>query len=137
MITITKFGKIFLILLITLLALCVVFVAFVHWLAISPVNAMFPIDKNANVYIIYHDEKIPVSDEDAALIKSDISDTILPEYNGKCPTEFDIAIEIGNYRYLPALDGCNTLRLYTTDGEFIKEGDNYCYNWIKKYANNK
>ncbi|MBO5382713.1 MAG: hypothetical protein J6A30_00255, partial [Ruminococcus sp.] len=51
--------------------------------------------------------------------------------------EFDIAIEIGKYRYLPGLDGCGTLHLYTTDGEFIKSGENYCYNWIKKYTDNK
>ena len=136
MITITKFGKIFLILLATLLALYAVLIAFVYWQETSDRGAMFPVDKNADVYIIYHDERILVSDEDAALIKEGVFYTKIC-HGGKCPKEFDIAIEIGKYRYLPGLDGCGTLHLYTTDGKFIKSGENYCYNWIKKYTDNK
>lgn len=137
MITITKFGKIFLIILAVLLVLFGVYIAFVICLENSGMSAMFPVEENADVYIIFHGEKILVSDEDAVLIKDDLIHTMSRGYGGKCPTEFDVAIEIGEYRYLPALDGCSTLRLYKTDGEYVKEGENYCYNWIKKYIDNK
>lgn len=86
------------------------------------VPAGFPVSKGTEVYAVLGDKRIQLSDEDA----EDIIYILRNEYwrgrGGKCPFEFNIGFEIGNNRYAVAMDGCDTVDMYSIGGEYICGG---------------
>ncbi|MCM1328598.1 MAG: hypothetical protein NC253_04080 [Ruminococcus sp.] len=115
------------------LSVMVALTAFVSGVFMEISANALPVDENADVYAVVGNRKIPLSSGDANAVKK-----MLKSYDkgqsGKCPFDFNIGFEIGNYRYAIAMDGCNTVDVYSLDGKYICGGGRYYENeYVAKY----
>lgn len=116
---------------IAILSVMVVFTAFVSGLYMAIGSNGFPVEDNADVYAVVGDKKIPLSSNDSSNVKKMLKAQYSKDQAGKCPFDFNIGFEIGNYRYAIAMDGCNTIDVYLLDGKFICGGGNF---WGEEYV---
>lgn len=119
---------------ISMLSVMIIFTAFISgFFMIMRANA-FPVDDYADVYAVVGDKKILLSHNDAHMVKKLFKTKYDRGYGGKCPFDFGIGFEIGNYRYLIAMDGCNSIDMYSLDGEFLYGGGNpWGEEYVSKY----
>lgn len=82
-----------------------------------PVGLSAPV--GSEVYAVLGDEKILLSREDAKNVIYILRNEYWRGKDGKCPFDFNIGFEIGNNRYAVAMDGCNTVNMYSVGGEYI------------------
>lgn len=112
------------------LSVMVVLTAFVSGLCMAIGSSAISVDENADVYAIVGDKRIPLSSNDSSVVKK-----MLKGYStdqaGKCPFDFNIGFEIGNYRYAIAMDGCNTIEVFSLDGEYVCSGGDW---WDEEYV---
>lgn len=82
-----------------------------------PVGLPAPV--GSEVYAVLGDEKILLSREDAKNVVYILRNEYWRGKDGKCPFDFNIGFEIGNNRYVIAMDGCDTVDMYSVGGEYI------------------
>lgn len=103
---------------IAMLSVMTVFTAYLT--EIVPVG--FSVPKGTEVYAVLGDKRIQLSDEDAEDIIYILRNVYWRGNSGKCPFDFNIGFQIGNNRYAVAMDGCNTVDVYSLNGVYIYGG---------------
>ena len=85
----------------------------------------FPVDKFAPVYAVMGDKRVLVPDDEGRKIIDALRHNYDRGNSGKCPFDYNLAFEIGNYRYAVAWDGCYSVDMYTRDGRLIYSGGTF------------